>query len=66
MTELEILVCNLNRLTELLRFTWRNVANPLLTPLGCREACNQIDQYSVELRRHLLLMGAELGLRDKR
>jgi hypothetical protein len=63
MTELEILVGNLNRLTELLRFTWSNVANP---PLGCREACNQIDQYSVELRRHLLLMGAELGLRDKR
>ena len=38
----------------------------MLTPLECREACNQIAQYSVELRRYLLLMGAGLGLRDKR
>ena len=52
MTELEVLVGNLNRLTKLLRLAWSDVANPLLAPFERREACNQIDQYSVELRRH--------------
>jgi len=28
----------------------------MLTPLECREACNQIAQYSVELRRYLLTL----------
>jgi hypothetical protein len=66
MTELEVLVGNLNRLTELLRLAWSDIANPLLTPFERREACNQIDQVQRRIAAPLLLMGAELGLKDKR
>jgi hypothetical protein len=38
---------------------WKDLANPLLTPLGRREARNHIDQYSIELRRHLQPIEAE-------
>ena len=53
MTELEVLVRNINGLTELLRGAWKDLANPLLTPLELREFRNQIDQYTAELGRHL-------------
>ena len=59
MTELEVLARNINWLTELLRVACRDLANPLLTAFERREARNQIDQYSVELRRHFRLIEAE-------
>ena len=59
MTELEVLARNIQGLTELLRVAWRDLANPLLTPFERREARNQIDLYSAELRRHLQLKEAE-------
>ena len=66
MTELEVLARNINGLTELLRVAWRDHANPLLTPFERREARNQIDQYSVVLRRHLQLIEAERSRVRKR
>jgi hypothetical protein len=59
MSELEVLVGNVDGLKELLRIAWKDLANPLLTPFERREARNQINQYSVELRRHLQLIQAE-------
>jgi len=59
MTELQVLARNINGLTEVLRVAWRDLANPLLTPFERRDARNQIDQYSVELRRHFRLIEAE-------
>lgn len=59
MTELEALARNIDGLTELLRVAWRDLANPLLTTFERREARNQIDLYSAELRRHLQLKEAE-------
>jgi hypothetical protein len=59
MSELEVLVGNVDGLKELLRIAWRDLANPLLTAFERREARNQIGQYSVELRRHLQLIQAE-------
>ena len=51
MTELEVLA------RKMLRVAWRD--HPLLTPFKRRDARNQIDQYSVELRRHFQLIEAE-------
>jgi hypothetical protein len=59
MSELEILVGNIDGLKELLRIAWKDLANPSLTPFERREARNQINQYSVELRRDLELVQAE-------
>ena len=59
MSELELLVCNIDGLKELLRIAWKDLANPSLTPFERREARNQINQYSVELRRDLELVQAE-------
>jgi hypothetical protein len=59
MRELEILVGNIDGLKELLRIAWKELANPSLTPFERREARNQINQYSVELRRDLQLVEAE-------
>jgi hypothetical protein len=59
MGELELLVCNIDGLKELLRIAWKDLANPSLTPFQRREALNQINQYSVELRRDLELVQAE-------
>jgi len=59
MTELEVLARSINGLTELLRVARSDLANPILTPFERREARHQVDLYSVELRRHLLLMEAE-------
>jgi hypothetical protein len=59
MSELEVLVGNVDGLKELLRIAWRDLANPLLTAFERREARNQINQYSIELRRHLQLIQAE-------
>jgi hypothetical protein len=59
MSELEVLVGNVEGLKKLLRIAWRDLANPLLTAFERREARNQINQYSVELRRHLQLQEAE-------
>jgi hypothetical protein len=59
MSELKVLVGNVDGLKELLRIAWKDLANPLLTAFERREARNQINQYSVELRRHLQLIQAE-------
>jgi hypothetical protein len=59
MRELEVLICNIDGLKELLRIAWKDLANPSLTPFERREARNQINQYSVELRRDLELVHAE-------
>jgi hypothetical protein len=59
MTELEVLVGNVDGLKELLRIAWRDLANPLLTAFERREARNQINEHSIELRRHLQLIQAE-------
>ena len=59
MTELEVLARSINGLTELLRVARSDLANPILTPFERRELGHQIDRYSVELRRHLLLIEAE-------
>jgi hypothetical protein len=59
MTELEVLAHHIQGLEELLRVAWRDLANPLLPPSDRREARNQINQYSAELRRHLQLLEAE-------
>jgi hypothetical protein len=59
MTELEVLARSINGLTELLRVARSDLANPVLTPFERRETYHQIDRYSVELRRHLLVMEAE-------
>ena len=59
MTELEILASNIQGLKELLRVAWRDLANPHLPPFDRREARNQINQYSADLRRHLQLIEAE-------
>ena len=61
MIELEALTRSINGLTELLRVARSDLANPILTPFERRELGHQIDQYSVELRRHLLLIEAERG-----
>jgi hypothetical protein len=53
MADLDVLIRDKNGLTELLRVAWRDLANPLLTPFERREARNQIDLYSAELRRQL-------------
>jgi hypothetical protein len=59
MIELEALTRSINGLTELLRVARSDLANPILTPLERREAYQQIDRYSVDLRRHLLMIEAE-------
>ena len=59
MTELEVLARSINGLTELLRVARSDLANPILTPFQRREAYHQIERYSVDLRRHLLVMEAE-------
>lgn len=59
MTDLEVLARNIHVLKELLRVAWKDLANPLLTAFERREARNQIDQHSDELRRHLKLIEAE-------
>jgi hypothetical protein len=59
MSELEVLVGNVDGLKELLRIAWRDLANPLLTAFERREARNQINEHSIELRRHLQLIQAE-------
>ena len=59
MTDLDVLIRDKNGLTELLRGAWRDLANPLLTPFERREARNQIDQYSAELRRQLQRIESE-------
>ena len=59
MTELEVLARSINGLTELLRVARSDLANPILTSFERRELGHQIDRYSVELRRHLLLIEAE-------
>ena len=59
MIELEALTRSINGLTELLRVARSDLANPILTPFERREVGHQIDRYSVELRRHLLLIEAE-------
>ncbi len=59
MTDLDVLIRDKNGLTELLRVAWRDLANPLLTPFERREARNQIDQYSAELRRQLQRIESE-------
>ena len=59
MSELEVLVGNVDGLKELLRIAWSDLANPLLTAFERREARNQINQYSVDLRRHLELIQAQ-------
>jgi hypothetical protein len=59
MSELKVLVGNVDGLKELLKIAWKDLANPLLTAFERREARNQIAQYSVELRRHLQLIQAE-------
>jgi hypothetical protein len=59
MIELDVLARDMQGLKELSRVAWKDLANPLLTPLGRREARNQIDQYSIELQRHLQLIEAE-------
>jgi hypothetical protein len=61
MIELEALTRSINGLTELLRVARSDLANPILTPFERREVGHQIDRYSVELRRHLLLIEAERG-----
>jgi hypothetical protein len=53
MTEPESLNREISGLKELLRVAWKDLANPLLTPFERREARNQINQCSAELRRHL-------------
>jgi hypothetical protein len=59
MIELEALTRSINGLTELLRVARSDLANPILTPFERRGAYHQIDRYSVDLRRHLLVMEAE-------
>ena len=59
MTELEVLSRDIIGLKELLRVAWKDLANPLLTPFERREARNQINQYSIDLRRYLKLIEAE-------
>ena len=59
MSELKVLVGNVDGLKELLRIAWKDLANPLLTAFERREARKQIAQYSIELRRHLQLIQAE-------
>jgi len=61
MIELEALTRSINGLTELLRVARSDLANPILTSFERRELGHQIDRYSVELRRHLLLIEAERG-----
>ncbi len=61
MTDLDVLIRDKNGLTELRRVAWRDLANPLLTPFERREARNQIDQYSAELRRQLQRIESERG-----
>ena len=59
MTELDVLARDIHGLKELLRVAWKDLASQLLTPFERREARNQIDRYSVDLRRHLQLIEAE-------
>ena len=59
MTELEVLSRDIIGLKELLRVAWKDLANPLLSPLDRREARNQINRYSIDLRRYLQLIEAE-------
>jgi hypothetical protein len=59
MTELEPLDREISGLKELLRVAWKDLANPSLTPFERREARNQINQYSTELRRHLKALDAK-------
>ena len=59
MTELEVLDSNIDGLKKLLRVAWRDLADPSLPPFEHREARNQINQYSADLRRYLQLIEAE-------
>ena len=59
MTELEVLDSNINGLKKLLKFAWKDLASPSLSPFEHREARNQIKQHSDELRRYLQLKEAE-------
>ena len=52
MTELEVLDSNINGLKKLLKFAWKDLASPSLSPFEHREARNQIKQHSDELRRY--------------
>jgi hypothetical protein len=61
MTDLEVLIRNINLLTELLRVAREQLANPLLPAFERREANNQIGLLTVELRRQFQLMEAERG-----
>jgi hypothetical protein len=45
-------------LKELLRVAWKDLANPALTSFERREALNQIQIRSAELRRYLLVVEA--------
>jgi hypothetical protein len=61
MTEIEVLSRDIIGLKELLGVAWKDPANPLLTSFERREARNQINQYSIDLRRYLQLIEAERG-----
>jgi hypothetical protein len=59
MAELDVLNSTISQLKELLRVAWKDLANPLLTSFERREALNQIQIHSAELRRYLLVMEAK-------
>jgi hypothetical protein len=59
MAELDVLDSTISQLKELLRVAWKDLANPLLTSFERREALNQIQIHSAELRRYLLVMEAK-------
>jgi hypothetical protein len=59
MTELVVLDGNIDGLKKLLRLAWRGLANPSLPPSEHRETRNQINRYSVDLRRCLQMKNAE-------
>ena len=61
MTDPEVLIRNINVLTELLRVAREQLANPLLPAFEGREANNQIGLLTFELRRQFQLMEAERG-----
>jgi hypothetical protein len=65
MTDLDSLTRDRDGLTELLRVAWRDLANPLLTPFERREARNQVDLCSAELRRQLQRIESERGRSSK-
>jgi hypothetical protein len=59
MTELEVLDRDISGLKELIRVAWSDLANPLLTPFGRREAREQIKRCSAELRNHLQMIESQ-------